>query len=66
MLSDAVAPAVKTISSRLPAPDKRADALAGLLVTGRGLFGQIMHAAVDVGVELTVEVIHRLDHAAGL
>ena len=49
-----------------PGPDKRADALAGLLVTGRGLFGQIMHAAVDVGVELAVEVIHRLDHAAGL
>ena len=66
MLSDAVAPAVKTTSSRCAAPIKARDTVARRFVTLRRLLGQTMYAAVDIGVQLPMQVIDRIDHATRL
>ena len=46
--------------------DKGADTVARRFVTLRRLLGQTMYAAVDIGVQLQVQVIDRIDHATRL
>ena len=46
--------------------DKGADTVARRFVTLRRLLGQTMYAAVDIGVQLPMQVIDRIDHATRL
>ena len=46
--------------------DERGDLVAGALVQRRGLLGEHVHAAVDVGVVLLVVLAERVEHLARL
>ena len=46
--------------------DKGADTVARRFVTLRRLLGQTMYAAVDIGIQLPMQVIDRIDHATRL
>ena len=46
--------------------DKGADTVARRFVTLRRLLGQTMYAAVDIGIQLPMQVIDRIDHTTRL
>ena len=46
--------------------DERPYAFTGILVQRRHAFGQMMHSAVDIGIEFGMQTIHRIDDALRL
>ncbi|GAA3069184.1 hypothetical protein GCM10020000_62060 [Streptomyces olivoverticillatus] len=62
-LSDSEAFLVKITSSRLGGVDEGGDLVAGALVERRGLLGEHVHAAVDIGV---VPLVVRVEHVEDL
>ena len=53
------------LGCRIRCADETADLGAGLLELTRGLFCDLVHAAVDVGVRRRVVRVHRLEHLVG-